>query len=977
MADRIQQSAVHPRTGPFIASDAPRVVPNRSAHVASPASRDSSALDPSGSGDSAGRRRAPALLGVAALALIMGLPTLRGGFVGGDDYQLVLNHVLVSRPSLDHAVKLFTIPHRDLYQPVPLLTFSAEFAVAEALGLFDGDGHGGPSHSNPSSHPAGPSNDSEGDRGPVPREAGAGGAWLFHLDNVLIHAMCAVLVAVLLRRIQPHEFVAVFAAGVFAVHPLQVEVVAWVNGRMILLSTLFALLSLVALLRFLDSPRARPAAVRGGVRAGWAVLTVLLVLLCSLSKVRVGLPVLMVVVVLAQRSLCADSPRPLLDSLKRLGGRFWTVWAACTVVIAVLVYVNLQTTQQAGLITGGESLRGPRLVRVLLALDHYVGSLLWPVGLASYYPTPQLVSWGDAATLRALAVVMPAIGVAIFAAVRFRGVLLGMVWFASTIASTLPFIPARNLLAADRYMYLPIIGLLWAIGQVVCAGLGGIQRRGGVRVARGLRRVGAAMLIGLMVPTSWHVGSFYADPLSKTERIAGLFPDTPRVWYPAGTVHLDLGRKTAAQGDAETAAAHFQQALEAARRELRHDAPAVRARGLQLIGQTRHAMGETEAAIEALREAVAVDPKSTSARFVLATLLDEVGRSAEALPLYESIVRDAPDDNAAVVRLGKRYRAMGRTEEARRRFEQALATNPYEVSAIETLAEMDLADGTRAGAASAAERLTFLLEWMPDNLEARTNLGTAYRHLGRNGEAAEAYRQVIRRAPGHVGARLNLAYLLQTAGRDEEALALVGPGAPLRFARIEEAIAVHDLLEGHGRYAACLSMWSNYLRAHEDTPTARAHLAWSIALAGDLRRAMDEAEMLIATANAAGTEVRGPEGAPPLAWGTAAYVALAAGEPTQIVRAVDGLCGTGPAGIAARARLANRTMRAAGGDTGPDRDSPPIGGAWSHYVTARLLICDGAPEHARPYVERFRRDCRGDACAAAGAELERAVSLPD
>ncbi len=99
---------------------------------------------------------------VFAAAFIMGLPTLRGSFVGGDDHRLVLNHVLVNHPSPAHAIELFGMVHRDLYQPLPLLSFSLEFAFANTVGLFD--------------------------RGL------SGGAWLFHLTNIILHALNAVLV---------------------------------------------------------------------------------------------------------------------------------------------------------------------------------------------------------------------------------------------------------------------------------------------------------------------------------------------------------------------------------------------------------------------------------------------------------------------------------------------------------------------------------------------------------------------------------------------------------------------------------------------------------------------------------------------------------------------------------------------------------------------------------------------------------------
>ena len=855
-------------------------------------------------------------IAIVLLALLMGLPTIRGGFVGGDDHRLVLNHVLVSRPSIDHAIKLFTIAHRDLYQPLPLLSFSAEFAVADALGLFEGG------------------------------EGGERGAWLFHLSNIVLHAACALLVYLLLRRIQRHEFVAIFVAGLFAIHPLQVEVVAWVNGRMMLLSTLFALLSLLSMLRFFDRPR-----------AGWAVLTVLLVLLCSISKVRVGLPVLMGVVAIAQHCSRAVAPARCLRAMTQLGKGFWIVWAASTLVVLVLLIVNVQATSEAGLLAGGESLGGPRLVRVLLALANYVSHLFWPAGLSSYYPTPGVVAWGDAGTLRAAAIVLPAIVVALIAAFRSRAALLGLLWFASTLASTLPIIPARNLLAADRYMYLPMIGGLWLIATILLGGWAWLVRRGSERSAKRVVAIAAVGLIVSLIPISWHVGASYSNPLAKTQRIVDLFPDTPRVWYPLGSVHLDLAKKAAASDDQRAAAHHFDLALHCARQELRHDDAVVRCRAMRLMGQTRQAMGEPLEAIAALREAIALDPVSVPARFSLAIVLDELGRSDESLTLYESIVHDAPGHNAAAVRLARRYRALGRAEDARRLFEKAIETNPYEVSAIETLSEMDLALGTTAGARAAADRLTFLLEWMPDHLEARTNLGTALRQLGREAGAVEAYREVIRRAPGHIGARLNLAYAFQAAGRHAEALSLFGVGTPLDVTNMDEAIAVHDLFEGHGKYARCLALWRRFLATHSDSQPARAFMAWSIALAGDHRRAQVEVDALIAG-----------DAPPPLAWATATYIALSAGDPAAIEPAVDGLCATGRAGIRARARLARAiSTRSDGSPRSP----------WSDYVTARLLITDGATQHAGPLVDRFEQSCQGPACAPFVARLRTAISAAE
>ena len=366
------------------------------------------------------------LVFVVLAALALGLPTLNGGFVGGDDYQLALNHVYVNHPSLEHALKLFAIVHRDLYQPLPMLSFSGEFAVAYQFDLFEAG--------NPRS-----------------------GAWLFHLDNALLHALNAVLVWLLLRRLDDRPVIALLGALLFAVHPLQVEVVAWLNGRMMLMSTLFALASLLALSRWLTHGRWR-----------WAVLTVLFVIACSISKVRVGLPILLLLVPYARRL--------------RFTPRFWLLWIVCGAVTGAFALLNIWSTSEAALFAGGaEHLHGPRVVRVLLSLAWYLQHMIVPTGLAAWHGTPETVYWLHRDTLHAALICLPALAVMAPACWKSRSCRVGVVWFCATLASTLPIVPARNILAAERYMYLPIVGLCLVLGG------GGVRRAPALAQARGDR----------------------------------------------------------------------------------------------------------------------------------------------------------------------------------------------------------------------------------------------------------------------------------------------------------------------------------------------------------------------------------------------------------------------------------------------------------------------------------------------------------
>jgi len=672
------------------------------------------------------------IITVVFAALIMGLPTLRGGFVGGDDHRLVLNHVLVNHPSFSHAVQLFTIVHRDLYQPLPLLTFSAEFAVAALFGLFD--------------------------------EGVEGGAWLFHLTNILLHALNAALVWFTIRRFEPRLggtglAAATVVALLFAVHPFQVEVVAWVNGRMMLLSTLFALASILTFARWLDGPRTR-----------FAILTLLFVLLSLLSKVRVGLPLLLGLVALIH----GHHLRP----------RFWSLWIPSAVLTGLFVWINIDATASADLFAeGAEHLRGPRLVRVLLALAFYFQHLLWPVGLASYYPTPPEVHWSDPSTL--VAAIIVGLGFACLAVLSriSRPCRWGALWFFIAIADTLPFIPARNVLAADRYMYLPIIGLLWCLADVGIRTFARWTRRSTSKAPQLAVAAGTLVLVPALVAQSWFTAKWYNTSLLKTGRVADLFPNEPRVWEKLGWCHYQAG--------------DYDQAIESAQHELRFDNTNVRSGALQLMGLSHLRQGKGEEALRLLHYALEVDPGNELGLYRLATAYDDLGRPQEALPFYEAAATAAPLHNPTLHRLAGVYRGLGRTADARAAYEKELANNPYEVPAVLALTELDIERGDGAALTAAHIRLLYLLRDLPDDTRLQINLGVIRYHLGQIEESMNAYKQVLRREPHNATAALNLAQLaLGSDSRRVRASAPVLEGTADTVPMANAALAYAALTEG-------------------------------------------------------------------------------------------------------------------------------------------------------------------------------------
>lgn len=641
---------------------------------------------------------------VFALAMLMGWPALRGTFVGGDDHRLVLNHVLVNQPSLAHAVELFFIVHRDLYQPIPLLTFQLEFIVAGWLDLF--------------------------------AESIDGGAWLFHFDNTWLHGLNALLVAAVIamllrplggdapptplrrfhirRRSAPQaaadtsaaaseagsgeaapDFldglyarlaIAWTAASIFAVHPLQVEVVSWINGRMMLLSTMFALLAMLCFSHWL---------ARG---AKWAaLLTIFLVVLSGISKIRAGVPILLALV-------------PLCRGI-RLDRRFWPLWTVCTATVAGLVLLNIWTTAEAEFFSGGAShLQGPRAVRVLMALAFYFEHFVWPVGLASYYPAPLTVAWLSAPTIRAALIVGAALTLLAWSSFRYRHCRWAVIWFLAGIADTLPFFPARNILAADRYMYLPIVGLAWIAATLGHAAYRRLAVRHSRSAAQRATAVAAVILIPLLIGICWRVAASYNTAQSQALRIAELFPNEPRAWERLGWTYHRAG--------------DYEKALEAAHRELQNNgATDAQSGALQLLGLTQVKLGEVEAGLSNLEKAIELDVDDGIAYFRLATAHEDLGRYAEAAAWYEKAVEFAPRDNPTLRRLARAYRRLDKLAEARQRYQQALEFNRHDVDAAIGLAELAIESGADEQLRESRDTLGRLLADVPAEPRMTGNLG--------------------------------------------------------------------------------------------------------------------------------------------------------------------------------------------------------------------------------------------------------------
>lgn len=548
-----------------------------------------------------------------------------------------------------------------------------------------------------------------------------------HLVNVALHAANAVLLLLLLVRMTGALARSTAVAALFAVHPTHVESVAWVAERKDLLSTAFGLLALLAWVRYARDPRPRAyAAVAAAfalsllAKPMWVTFPFLLLLLDAwpLGRWPIG-----------TRRV---PPTPLLvEKLPLLA-----LSVASSAVTAV-------AQAHGGAVQGLDLGLGARVANAVLSYGRYLAKTLWPSGLSVFYPHP-----GNevplAPTLASAVVLLAVSAVALARLRRSPWLAVGWCWFLGTLVPVIGLVQVGAQAMADRYTYLPSIGLFVAI-------VWGLAEAVGDRGARALAAAGAVVLAALSLVTVRQLG-YWSSHERLFRRAIALAPEN-------GIAHGVLSEDLRHQG-------RLEEALGEAREAVR-DAPGA-ASHWNNLAVTLHDLGRPAEAREALGEALRLDPAHESSWLNLAMVAQEAGdlAGAEAAALRATSL--APANAAAWFRLGLVRAAQGRLDEAAAAYGEAVRHAPEHFGAWTNLAVLRQAAGRFAEAGAAFEAAT---RAEPANPTGWRNLGVYLVNTGRAPEAVAAFREALRLSPSSVDVlrRLGLAQVM--AGAPAEALA--------------------------------------------------------------------------------------------------------------------------------------------------------------------------------------------------------------
>ena len=539
-----------------------------------------------------------------------------------------------------------------------------------------------------------------------------------HLTNVLLHSATAILLFLVLLRMTGALWRSAFVAALFAIHPLRAESVAWVIERKDVLSGLFFMLTLSAYARFARNPRSKRT---------YAMVLVWLALGLMSKSMLVTTPFVLILLdywPLGRLKKAAQLPALLKEKIP--------LFVLSILSCVAALFAAKGSTQPID--------RIPLFSRIGGALVDYVIYLvkfIHPVHLAAFYPPAENgpALWHVIGALLVLAALTAA-------ACAFRRnhpyLPVGWLWYLGMLVPVLGIVQVGLQAYADRFTYLPQIGISFAVTWAAADWAQAFRYRRAAIAAL------AAVLLSLLAAIAFRQASWWRDSVTLwTHNLASARDNA--------LTRFTLGDALDRQGRTKEAMDQYSEAL-----RLNPDyVDAHNNLGLALVRQ-----GKITEAIVEYREALRTDPDYLDAHINLGLALAQQDRIAEAMSEYHEALRINPDDAGAHNNLGAALARQGRMAEAIAEYQNALQLNPAFSEAHYNLGAA-LARHGQLDAAVAEYREALRIN--PNYADAHNNLGLVLAQHGQVGEAIIHIQKALEIEPSSLSHQNNLAWMLATA----------------------------------------------------------------------------------------------------------------------------------------------------------------------------------------------------------------------
>jgi tetratricopeptide (TPR) repeat protein len=646
----------------------------------------------------------------------------------------------------------------------------------------------------------------------------------YHVENVLLHALAALLFWRLLLRLQVPG--AWLAGALFALHPVMVESVAWITERKNVLSLVFYLGAWLAYLRY----------AKGVASGRWQVTGPQKVtsvpdpsrVTCHVSLFYGLAFVLFLCALLAKTTTFSLPAAILLIGWWQRGQIRWRADVLPTLPFFALALGLCAVT--AWLEKYHLGAEGPdfdltfpqRCLVAGRAFWFYLGNLLWPAKLCFVYPRWRPEPGSGWQWLYPVTAIGALFTLWLARGRLGRGPATALFFYVGTLFPVLGFMNAygmRYSFAWDHWVYLSALGIIALVAALV------------VRVAESWRRLAvvygfAAIVLPVLALLTWRQAGMYTDMETLWRATLAGNPDC---WL----AHNNLGNLLRNQGRIKEAMEHYHRAFQS-----NPNSPEV----MDTLGAALADKGQMDEAIENFRKAIRINPNFAEALNNLGHALAAKGRFEEAIENYYQAIQINPNFAEAQNNLGHVLAAQGRLDEAIENYRKAIQINPNFAVALNNLG-IALADKGRLE--EAIENFRKAIQVNPNFAVALNNLGHALADKGRLEEAIENFRKAVQINPNFAEALNNLGHALAAQGRLEEAIenyrkaTQINPNFAVAQNNLGAALATEGRLEeAIGNFRKAIQVNPNFVAAQNNLGAALADKGRFEEAIGNFRKAI-------------------------------------------------------------------------------------------------------------------------------------------
>jgi protein O-mannosyl-transferase len=479
-----------------------------------------------------------------------------------------------------------------------------------------------------------------------------------HLMSLALHVANAALLFLVLYKLTGALWPSALVAGLFALHPLQVESFAWATERKNVLSTFFFMLTLWCYASYARSPTI--------ARYLSSLLAFLLGLMCKPALVPLpGLLLLLDYWPLRRLDLFKELREPNAPQHSLTPSKKWIVLEKIPFLALAIAssLITLSAHRGLGMLDQSDAPpRGLRLANVVVSYMSYIRKALWPGDLAVFYPFPKTIAVD---TLVVCALFFVAItGIVLWQLKKRPWLAVGWFWFVGMLVPTIGIVTVGIQAMADRFVYISVIGLflvfVWAIGDW-------IQR---AKLSRPMTVAIALLPFAALIPLAARQVGYWKNDYTLFERARTVTRDNYMAYTAVGGVLMREGKLDAAMN-------YF---------GLAKDIQPGFADTYYSIGVAMYRSGRLYESITNFEHALRIRPDYNEARLNLGLALQSAGRLDDSIQAYRSLLEKHPESEAAHLGIGNAFLTKGLSANAIYHFREAIRLNANSAGAMARLA---------------------------------------------------------------------------------------------------------------------------------------------------------------------------------------------------------------------------------------------------------------------------------------------------